>query len=198
MCVKSQFCFDRKGATLYHARPMQKVKLPHSVEPTKSAMKRSDYRGIMASKDMERLSEAVVRCSDDVDVEVQFEKDAQGLTIFHGHLGTQVTLICQRCNGELDYSLDVDFCFTPVQGGEQESEDIIPEAYEPVEVNDHGEVSLLQIFEDELLLSLPIVPLHAESACAVKRDDMSFGKIEPEQERKNPFAVLKELKRDQE
>jgi len=27
---------------------------------------------------------------------------------------------------------------------------------------------------------------------------MSFGKIEPEQERQNPFAVLKELKRDQE
>ena len=46
----------------------------------------------------------------------------------------------------------------PVQGEEQESDDIIPEAYEPVEVNDHGEVNLLQIFEDELLLSLPIVP----------------------------------------
>ena len=57
---------------------------------------------------------------------------------------------------------------------------------------------MLQIFEDELLLSLPIVPLHAESECTVKRDDMSFGKIEPEQERQNPFAVLKELKRDQE
>ena len=184
--------------TLYHARPMQKVKLPHSVEPTKSAMKRSDYRGVIASKDMERLSEAVVRCSDYVDAEVQFEKDAQGLTVFHGHLATQVTLICQRCNGELDYPVEAEFCFTPVQGEEQESDDIIPEAYEPVEVNDHGEVNLLQIFEDELLLSLPIVPLHAGSECTVKQDDMSFGKIEPEQERQNPFAVLKELKRDQE
>merc|ERR1719498_266308 len=85
---------------------MQKVKLPHSVEPTKSAMKRSDYRGVIASKDMERLSEAVVRCNDYVDAEVQFEKDAQGLTVFHGHLATQVTLICQRCNGELDYPVE--------------------------------------------------------------------------------------------
>ena len=177
---------------------MQKVKLPHQVEPVKSALKRSDYEGVIATKDMARLMGSVVSSDEWVDVKVQFEKDAQGLTIFHGHLGTQVTLICQRCNGELDYPVEAEFCFTPVQGGEQESEDIIPEAYEPVEVNDHGEVSLLQIFEDELLLSLPIVPLHAESACAVKRDDMSFGKIEPEQERKNPFAVLKELKRDQE
>ena len=97
---------------------------------------------------MERLSEAVVRCNDYVDAEVQFEKDAQGLTVFHGHLATQVTLICQRCNGELDYPVEAEFCFTPVQGEEQESDDIIPEAYEPVEVNDHVEVNLLQIFED--------------------------------------------------
>ena len=82
MCVKSQFCFDRKGATLYHARPMQKVKLPHSVEPTKSAMKRSDYRGVIVSKDMERLSEAVVRCNDYVDAEVQFEKTRRVLLFF--------------------------------------------------------------------------------------------------------------------
>ncbi len=177
---------------------MQKVKLPHTVEPTSSAMKRSDYRGVLVSEDMERLSGAVVRCSEYVDVDVQFKKDEQGLTVFHGHLGTQVTLLCQRCNGEFDTTLDVDFCFTPVQGEERNEEDPIPEAYEPVEVNDHGEVNLLQIFEDELLLSLPIVPLHAESECTVKQDDMSFGKIEPEQERQNPFAVLKELKRDQE
>ena len=177
---------------------MQKVKLPHTVDPAKSAMKRSDYRGIMVSADMERLSGAVVRCSDYVDAEVQFEKDAQGLTVFHGHLATQVTLLCQRCNGEFDYPLNVDFCFTPVQGEEQPEDDLLPEAYEPVEVNDHGEVNLLHIFEDELLLSLPIVPLHAEKECSVKKDDMTFGKIEPDQEQENPFAVLKELKRDQE
>ncbi len=177
---------------------MQKVKLPHSVEPVKSAMKRSDYRGVMASKDMVRLNEAVVRCDDWVDVEVQFEKDAQGLTVFHGNLNTQVTLICQRCNGELSQPLDVKFCFSPVQGHESDNDDTLPEAYEPVEVDDHGEVSLLHLFEDELILSLPIVALHAEEDCAISQDDMTFGEIEPEQERENPFAVLKELKRDQE
>ncbi|QJR79455.1 23S rRNA accumulation protein YceD [Alteromonas pelagimontana] len=176
---------------------MQKVKLPHTIDPVKSAMKRSDYRGVIASKDMERLISAVVHCDDWVDVEVQFKKDAQGLTVFQGHLDTQVSLLCQRCNGEFDYPLHVDFCYSPVQGQEQEDE-VLPEAYDPVEVNDHGEVDLLQLFEDELILSLPIVPLHAEEDCSVSSDDMQFGDIEPEQERPNPFAVLKELKRDQE
>jgi uncharacterized protein len=175
---------------------MQKVKLPHQVDPVKSAMKRSDYRGVIAIDDMERLKGAVVSYDDWVEVEVQFEKDAQGLTVFHGTLDTNVSLICQRCNEAFDCSVHTTFCFSPVQGS-QDSE-LLPEAYEPVEVNDHGEVSLLQLFEDELILSLPIVPLHAEEVCSVSSSDMQFGEIEPEQERPNPFAVLKELKRDQE
>lgn len=177
---------------------MQKVKLPHSVDPVKSAVKRSDYSGVMATKDMERLSGAVVSCDDWVNAEVQFEKDAQGLTVFHGHLETQVTLLCQRCNGEFSHPVNVEFCFSPVQGQTQNDTELLPEAYEPVEVDDHGMIDLLQLFEDELILSLPIVPLHAEEACAVSQDDMQFGEIDSAQEQPNPFAVLKELKRDQE
>ncbi len=177
---------------------MQKVKLPHSVDPVKSAVKRSDYSGVLATKDMERLSGAVVSCADWVDAEIQFEKDAQGLTVFHGHLETQVTLICQRCNGEFSHTLNVEFCFSPVQGQSQFDLEQLPEAYDPVEVDEHGMINLLQLFEDELILSLPIVSLHAEKECAVGQDDMQFGEIEAEQEQPNPFAVLKELKRDQE
>ena len=81
---------------------------------------------------------------------------------------------------------------------DQEQADALPEAYEPVEVNDHGEVDLFQLLEDELIISLPIVALHAEEDCEVGEDDMTFGKIDPANERPNPFAVLKELKRDQE
>ena len=84
-----------------------------------------------------------------------------------------------------------------MQGNELDALEL-PEAYEPVEVDEHGEVNLLQLFEDELIISLPIVPLHAEDACTVTEDDMTFGKRKPEQERQNPFAVLQELKRDQE
>ena len=175
---------------------MQKVKLPHQVEPVKSALKRSDYEGVIATIDMARLMGSVVSSDEWVDVKVQFEKDAQGLTVFHGTLDTAVVLLCQRCNEAFDCPLHVDFCFSPVQG--QQDAEALPEAYDPVEVGDHGEVNLLQLFEDELILSLTIVPFHAEEDCAITSDDMQFGEIEPEQKQPNPFAVLKELKRDQE
>jgi len=173
---------------------MTNVKLPKRLDPVKSAQKRSSYEGVYVASDMVRLGDAVASILSDVSVKVEFAKDAQSLTYFHGTLAVQVMLVCQRCNQAYPYDVDTRFCFSPVQGSEQD--DTLPDAYEPVEVDDHGEVDLFQILEDELILSLPIVALHADEDCSVQADDMSFGKIEPEPERENPFAVLKELKRN--
>ena len=181
---------------VYYARAMQKVKLPHQIDPVKSATKRSDYQGVFATKDMERLSDSVVSSDDYVNAAVQFVKDSQGLTVFRGNLNVKVTLICQRSNVAFEHPLNVDFCFSPVQGDEEL--ELLPEVYDPVEVDEHGMVNLLQLLEDELILSLPLVPRRAEDDCGVSDEDLTFGKLEPEHERPNPFAVLKELKRDQE
>jgi uncharacterized protein len=175
---------------------MQKVKLPKQLDPVKSATKRSDYKGIVLTSDMERLCGAVADIAEEVAAVVKFDKDAQGLNYFAGQLSTDVTLLCQRCNEPFAHSIQISFCYSPVKdlNGEKAAE--LPDVYEPVEVNDHGEIDLIQLFEDELILSLPIVALHAEEDCSVKRDEMQFGEIEPADERPNPFAVLKELKRD--
>jgi len=175
---------------------MQKVKLPKLIDPAQSATKRSNYKGVMLSLDMERLSEAVAEIADEIDIEIKFDKDEQGLNFFQGNLSTKVELLCERCGGRLAHSIQADFCFSPVKELMDKRTAELPEIYEPIEVNDHGEVNLLEIFEDELILSLPIVALHAEEDCGIKQDEMQFGKIEPEHERPNPFAVLKELKRD--
>ena len=176
---------------------MQKVKLPKRLDPIKTATKRSEYSGIVVSKDCPRWLEAVYAAAEDIHVEVKFAKDAQGLTYFHGTLDTTAELVCQRCNTPYGHPVHVDFCFTPVQGSNIDALEL-PEAYEPVEVDVHGEVNLLQLFEDELIISLPIVSVHAENVCTVKQEDMTFGQLEPAQERENPFAVLQKLKRDQE
>jgi len=173
---------------------MANVKLPKRIDPVKSAQKRSSYEGVYLAHEMLRFNESVDSVLSDVSVKVEFLKDAQSLTYFHGTLAVQVMLVCQRCNQSYPYQVDTPFCFSPVQGSEQDIE--LPDAYEPVEVDDHGEVDLFQILEDEVILSLPIVALHEDEDCAVTANDMSFGEIEPESERENPFAVLKELKRN--
>lgn len=179
---------------VYYARAMQKVKLPHQIDPVKSAAKRSDYVGVIAAKNMERLQQVVVSSDDYINVNVQFIKDEQGLTVFRGRLGVVVSLLCQRSNEVFNHELNIEFCFSPVQG--DEDYDSLPTAYDPVEVDEHGMVNLLQLFEDELIVSLPLVPRHPEADSRVTDKDLQFGTLKPENERPNPFAVLKELKRD--
>jgi uncharacterized protein len=175
---------------------MQKVKLPKQVDPVKNATLRSDYRGVILSSEMPRLLGIVADIAKEVDVEVKFAKDEQGLNYFQGQMACSTSLICERCNEVFEHPMDVSFCFSPMQSAKEEVEDELPDVYEPVEVDDQGEINLFQTLEDELILSLPIVALHAEEDCKQKRDNMSFGTIEPADERPNPFAVLKELKRD--
>lgn len=175
---------------------MSKVRLPKQVDPHKCALKRSDYQGVMAQNTMVRLKEAVKDILDDVSVEVRFEIDAQGLTFFHGNLQSKVTLECQRCNEPFDFKIDQPFCFTPVKEGE--SVEDISDAYDPVELSEHGEINLLELLEDEMIISLPLVAMHDQADCKVDEEQLSFGKIEPVEKQPNPFAVLKELKRNQE
>jgi uncharacterized protein len=180
--------------TLYDARAMTNVKLPKKLDPVKSAQKQSSYDGIYLAHEMQRFSNTVAAVEAEVPVKVEFLKDAQGLTYFKGEMRSHVQLVCQRCNEVLNHSVYTEFCFSPVQGSEEGNS--LPDAYEPVEVDDHGEVDLFQLLEDELILSLPIVALHPQEDCAIQAKDLQFGKLNPEPERVNPFAVLKELKRD--
>ncbi|MFT6267588.1 MAG: hypothetical protein ACJAVV_000386 [Alphaproteobacteria bacterium] len=173
---------------------MTNVKLPKKLDPNKSAQLRSKYDGVYLANEMLRYSSAVAAVKAEVLVKVEFLKDAQSLTYFSGEMHSQVQLICQRCNQVFDHSVHTEFCFTPVQGKEQT--DLLPDAYEPVQVDDQGEVDLFELLEDELILSLPLVPLHSQQECSVKAESMQFGEIEPGPMRENPFAVLKELKRD--
>ena len=175
---------------------MQKVKLPKRLDPFKCAVQRSEYSGLLLTQEMKRFVDSVVACDESVNVEVAFKKDEQGLTYFDGTLTTSASLTCERCNGQVAQSLHVDFCFSPVRS-EAEIEEL-SDVYDPILVDDHGEVDILKLIEDELILALPLVAFHAEEDCAVSRDDMSFGEIDEEQERPNPFAVLKELKQKKE
>ncbi|MCP9480173.1 hypothetical protein NNA33_19975, partial [Marisediminitalea aggregata] len=64
---------------------MQKVKLPYQIDPVKSALKRSDYKGVLAVKDMERLVGSVVSYDEWVEVEVQFKKTSRVLLFSTAH-----------------------------------------------------------------------------------------------------------------
>ena len=73
----------------------------------------------------------------------------------------------------------------------------MPEIYEPIEVDSFGEINLLEMIEDEFILSLPLVPMHTDEHCEVSESELVFGELPEELAKKpNPFAILANLKKN--
>ncbi|PIJ51933.1 hypothetical protein BL250_02940 [Erwinia sp. OLTSP20] len=172
---------------------MQKVKLPLTLDPIRTAQKRLDYQGIYTPEQVERVAGSVASVDSDVECAMTFAIDSQRLAVLSGSAKVEVTLTCQRCGQPFAHKVDVSYCFSPVRSDDQA--EALPEAYEPVDVDEFGEINLLALIEDEIILALPVVPVHDSEHCEVSEADMVFGKLPEEAEKPNPFAVLASLKR---
>lgn len=187
--------FDSKGGVLYDARLMQKVKIPVTIDPVKAAQKRSEYEGFVPLVNLTRLTESLLNKQGEIAVRIECGTDQQGLTVIQGSASCEVSVTCERCGQPMALSLDCNFAYTPVKPGDEAALEVIPERYDVVEKDDHGEINLRQLVEDELILALPLFPMHDEAVCAVSAATMSWGDIGPETEKPNPFAILQELKK---
>ncbi|MBS9425613.1 23S rRNA accumulation protein YceD [Photorhabdus caribbeanensis] len=172
---------------------MQKVKLPLTIDALRAAQKRLDYAGSYSPEQVLRIAESVVSVDNDVDSVLSFQIDNQRLAVVRGHSDVDVTLECQRCGGNFSHHVHITYCFSPVVNDEQA--EALPEEYEPIDVNEFGEIDLLAMIEDEIILSLPVVPVHDSEHCEVSEAEMVFGELPLEAEKPNPFAVLASLKK---
>lgn len=171
---------------------MQKVKLPLTLDPVRTAQKRLDYAGIYTSNQIERAADSVVSVDSDVECNLSFTIDSQHLVVIQGDAKLSVTLECQRCGKPFHHHVHTKYCFSPVTSDEQA--EALPEHYEPIEVNEFGEIDLLAMVEDEIILSLPVVPVHDFEHCEVSDADRVFGELPEEAQKPNPFSVLASLK----
>ncbi|XAW88966.1 23S rRNA accumulation protein YceD [Vibrio sp. CDRSL-10 TSBA] len=174
---------------------MQKVKIPRTIDPGKAAQKRLDYDGIIQMSLFKRLEESVEGVKRDAQVSLSFGLDEQRLVVISGKANIEVDLECQRCNEVFTHECEVEFTYTPYKG--QQSEEDAPDEYDLVDLNEYGEVDLIQLVEDEFIINLPQVAMHDEADCSVTSDNMVFGELPDEvlEEKPNPFDVLKSLKK---
>ncbi len=173
---------------------MQKVKIPRTVDPVKAAQKRLDYNGIIQVSLLGRLADSVEDVKRDAEVSLSFGLDEQRLVVISGKANIEVGLECQRCNEVFTYLCEVQFTYTPYFS--EKSEQDAPEEYDLVDLNEYGEVDLIQLVEDEFILGLPQVAMHDQTDCRVDSSNLVFGElpIEAEEEKPNPFDVFKSLK----
>jgi uncharacterized protein len=167
-------------------------RLPETVQWDRLTEGGETLRGSLALRRMTRLAGCLLDSEGDVDVELEFGIDAQHVRYLRGHLCTTLHLVCQRCLQPLSYPLDTDICLGLVLS--EDEMERLPESYDGY-VFDRRAVELKTIIEDELMLALPLVPLHDADQCRI--DSAYVDAQEPalpvEAERRRPFAGLDAL-----
>lgn len=138
---------------------MAKLTLPKLIEPLRLVERGAVLQGKLKLQDMLRLSELLAEKTGDVQFQLQFEKDAQGLPCIYGRICCQLVLACQRCLRSLPYYFDLVVKLCPVLTDAAAGR--LPEGYEPLIVAEEP-MPLSEIIEDELLLNMPIVARHEQ------------------------------------
>lgn len=116
-------------------------------------------------------------------------KGGQPQTWLHLHADGRLMLVCQRCLGPVEAVVDADRSFLFV-AGEDAAAALDADSEDDVLALTRS-LDLRELVEDELLLSLPMVPRHDECPEPLELPPEPDA---PPQEKENPFAVLAALK----
>lgn len=168
---------------------MLKDYLPQKIDPFRSASHKLRLFGHLKIEAMERLCPSLSSKEGDVEAEFLFEIDSQEVTVVRGHLKASLILQCQRCMESFNYEIMNDFVLGIVQTEEKAMH--LPEEYDPVIIAD-GMLAIHDVIEDELMMSLPVVPMHDPKACKVAAPYKTSSGVEPESN--NPFNVISILR----
>jgi len=121
---------------------------------------------------------------------VHFTREA-GFVVADLSMSGAATMLCQRCLGAMTAHVESKGRVALIASEADASG--VPEHLDPVLAAD-GRVTIGELVEEELLLELPIVPLHAdESDCVVQEDAPAVKGEAPEPTTQKPFAQLDQL-----
>jgi uncharacterized protein len=157
------------------------------------AANRREISGEIPIAELQRLQDMLETPQGVLQYTVQGGVDKQGIHFLDIEVSGQCRLRCQRCLEGFDYPVRLD---TRLQLRDQAALDELDsdaacaaeEEFDSILADKHLDV--LDLLEDEILLSLPIAPKHALGTCQATDRENLQGAV------KNPFAVLAELKRN--
>jgi uncharacterized protein len=175
-----------------------------------SALKKVDFcapqtyqgTGFLSITDLPRLAEeaSVVLKGDGFHwiIQTHFEDSPGSESLQTMDLGLKghIHLICQRCSQDCAVDLDEKRRFL-LLATEQDADDYPVEDEEREALVASQHFNLLETIEDEILLSLPLIPKHPEGVCEPHAS--SFGGDAEEglsEKPENPFNILKNMKKN--
>lgn len=165
--------------------------LPERINAERLAQEHTRLAGVIPLEKMPRLAQCLTASAGAAAVEAEFASGPGERTIVRGQATARVQLTCQRCLESMEWPLEARFALALV--GDEDDVASLPEEYEPLLWPD-GVGSLPALVEDELLLALPAVARHSDTADCGPVEGLMRTDAEHEVSDDNPFAVLNQLK----
>ena len=136
----------------------------------------------------DRLGEALLSNEGYVTAKLEFGHSV-GFACLKAKTSATLLVKCQRCLKPMETEVKGSFKFALLNS--EEDFDLLPEECEPY-LLEGDEQSIIDLIEDELLLSLPMVTVHEEACSDFMKSQVKA--IKASKEALHPFAVLKALK----
>jgi uncharacterized protein len=167
-------------------------KLRKRYQVQKELTQNGRFEGEIALSELKRLGELVDLEAPDpaarkVTVSFEFVRSEFDIPMLVGHLQASLDLECQRCLKPIQTPMELDFRLMI-----DASDEIVRQSSLDTLYSDDGYIDITEVVEDELILAVPLVAMHEDTAC---NEDWPLTDSQPEGAAKeNPFAVLQQLK----
>jgi uncharacterized protein len=154
--------------------------LTSTIDPALLAEQGARLKGRIAIRGMARLRSLLASENGEADIDLNFSRtEGSGVRIMQGRILATVEVACQRCLEPMALELQVEANAVVVREGEESG---LPPETDVLPVSSSTTV-LAELVEDELLLVMPMVPMHPLEECPARKYLSSTDK-------KHPFAVL--------
>lgn len=165
--------------------------VPETLDAWRQVTARRGYEGRVPMTSLQRLSGLLVEPEGDVSFALDFDRDSLGIAYVALEVRAELPLLCQRTLERFLLPVTISQRMGLIR--EESEESGLPEGYEPLLVDESGDLRPLDLVEDELILAIPVVPVMPGTE-AVERE-WADGAAAVEPERPNPFAALAQLKK---
>jgi len=131
--------------------------LPEQVNHQKLGRENRKLEGTIPVSSFLRLKASLEKDIGQVNLKIEFRKGRKHTTRLIGNASADLRMMCQRCLSEMSYKVDVSVRYTVVN-----TEEALIELSEEEDgilcIEDR--MTLVSIFEDELIVNLPMVMMH--------------------------------------
>lgn len=130
------------------------------------ARKNAEIVGEYPLSNVAKITGKIMQDSAPVRIKLNFDKVDYGFNVVNIEWQTTATAECEACSKPLKMPLSAKNSLAVCKNLKQA--DALPDAYEPLMLDDEGMLSLEQLLVEEIMLMLPIIPRHEDESCSTK------------------------------